>query len=103
MDLLAAALAFRLRVREQAGRAAKPVLKTTDLKKAYKQLGVSTDALKDNFLAVENPATGLREVYGCTVLPFGACAAVAAFLPYLDGHLACGMLTAALPLECVLR
>ena len=71
VDLLAAALAFRL--------TAKPLLKTTDLKKAYKQLGVSADALKDNFFAVDNQYTGKKEIYGCTVLPFGACAAVAAF------------------------
>lgn len=54
-------------------------LKTCDLHKAYKQLCVSGDALKDTFLAVWNPHKKQTEVYGQYVLPFGSCASVHAF------------------------
>ncbi|CAE7798699.1 unnamed protein product, partial [Symbiodinium microadriaticum] len=55
------------------------MLKIIDLLKAYKQLGLSEDALQDGFLCVPNPVTGKPCVHMCHVLPFGAAASVAAF------------------------
>ncbi|CAE6949411.1 unnamed protein product [Symbiodinium sp. CCMP2456] len=58
LDVVCAAIAYRLRVRERAGKATVPKLKIIDLLKAYKQLGISSDALQDAFLSVPNPETG---------------------------------------------
>ena len=55
------------------------VAKAVDLRKAYKQLAVSKDALQDAFLCVWNCETSRPEAFQCRVLPFGARAAVQAF------------------------
>ena len=55
------------------------VAKAVDLRKAYKQLAVSKDALQDAFLCVLNCKTSKPEAFQCRVLPFGARAAVQAF------------------------
>ena len=79
VDVVCASLAMRLRARHDAGKSSDTVLKATDLRKAYKQLGVSENALLDSHLAVANPATGRAEVYMSKVLPFGSCSAVNGF------------------------
>ena len=79
LDVVCAGIAYRLRVRERVGKQSVPKLKVIDLLKAYKQLGISVDALQDSFLCVPNPATGKPCVHMCHVLPFGAAASVAAF------------------------
>ena len=79
LDVVCAAIAYRLRVRTRAGKQSVPMLKIIDLLKAYKQLGLSEDALQDGFLCVPNPVTGKPCVHMCHVLPFGAAASVAAF------------------------
>ena len=55
------------------------MLKTTDLRKAYKQLGLSDDGRLDAYIAVANPTLNKAELYACSVLPFGASASVGAF------------------------
>ena len=55
------------------------VAKAVDLRKAYKQLAISKDALQDAFLCVLNCKTSKPEAFQCRVLPFGARAAVQAF------------------------
>ena len=79
VDVVCASLAMRLRARRDVGKSSDTVLKATDLRKAYKQLGVSENALQDAHLAVANPATGRAEVYMSKVLPFGSCSAVNGF------------------------
>ena len=79
LDFICAGLVFRLRDRAAIGCASKPMLKTTDLRKAYKQLGLSDDGRLDAYIAVANPALGKAELYACSVLPFGASASVGAF------------------------
>ncbi|CAE7346353.1 unnamed protein product [Symbiodinium sp. KB8] len=79
VDVVCASLAMRLRARREVGKSTDTVLKATDLRKAYKQLGVSENALQDAHLAVANPATGRAEVYMSKVLPFGSCSAVNGF------------------------
>ena len=54
-------------------------IKTCDLRKACKQLCVSSNALADTYLAVWNPHLRKTEVYGQYALPFGSCASVHAF------------------------
>ena len=56
-----------------------PVIKTTDLHKAYKQLELSNDGRLDAYITVANPSSKEAEVYACSVLPFGASASVGAF------------------------
>ena len=79
LDFICAGLVFRLRDRAALGRASKPMIKTTDLRKAYKQLGLSDDGRLDAYIAVANPTLKKAEVYACSVLPFGASASVGAF------------------------
>ena len=79
LDFICAALVFRLRDRAAVGCASRPMIKTTDLRKAYKQLGLSDDGRLDAYIAVANPASKEAEVYACSVLPFGASASVGAF------------------------
>ena len=79
VDVVCASLAMRLRARRAVGKSSDTMLKATDLRKAYKQLGVSENALLDAHLAVANPATGRAEVYMSKVLPFGSCSAVNGF------------------------
>ncbi|CAE7476803.1 unnamed protein product, partial [Symbiodinium microadriaticum] len=71
LDVVCAGIAYRLRVRERVGKQSVPKLKVIDLFKAYKQLGLSVDALQDSFLCVPNPTTGKPCVHMCHVLPFG--------------------------------
>ena len=79
LDFICAGLVFRLGDRAALGCASKPMLKTTDLRKAYKQLGLSDDGRLDAYIAVANPALKKAELYACSVLPFGASASVGAF------------------------
>ena len=79
LDFICAGLVFRLRDRAALGRASKPMIKTTDLRKAYKQLGLSDDGRLDAYIAVANPTLKKAEVYACSVLPFGASASVGGF------------------------
>ncbi|CAE7836630.1 unnamed protein product [Symbiodinium sp. CCMP2592] len=94
LDVVCAGIAYRLRVRERFGRASVPKLKIIDLHKAYKQLGISLDAIQDSFLCVPNPETGKPSIYACHVLPFGSSASVAAFCRSTMGlwHLGCALL-----------
>ena len=54
-------------------------LRTIDLRKAYKQLPLSLEALGDAYICIHNPDTHQAEVYQTLVLPFGARSAVQAF------------------------
>ena len=54
LDVICAGLVFRLRDRSALGRASVPLIKTTDLRKAYKQLGLSSDGRLDAYIAVAN-------------------------------------------------
>ena len=94
IDVIAAGIALRMRAFEARGRKSAPRVKTTDLRKAYKQLGVSEEGLIDNYICVTHPDTLMPEVYSCKVLPFGACAAVSAFcrVSMAVWHLGCEFL-----------
>ena len=54
--------------------------KTIDLKSAYRQLPLSSEALAMSFIAVKNPETGQVQFFRLLCLPFGAVAAVHAFI-----------------------
>ena len=54
--------------------------KTIDLKAAYRQLPLSTEALRMSFIAVKRPQTGEVMLFRLLCLPFGAVAAVHAFI-----------------------
>jgi len=80
-DTIAAIVAYWMETMTKAKCGSCPGLKvkTWDLKKAYKQLRVSTDGLNDSYLAEFDPGAKKTLVYGQYVLPFGACASVHAF------------------------
>ena len=67
IDVVCTALAYRLRARDRAGQPTVPRIKTTDLHQAYKQLGLSTDAVQDTFLSMPNPEMEYASVYECRV------------------------------------
>ena len=54
--------------------------KTIDLKSAYRQLPLSSEALEMSFIAVKDPKTGEVQFFRLLCLPFGAVAAVHAFI-----------------------
>ena len=54
--------------------------KTIDLKSAYRQLPLSTEALRMSFVAVKCPRTGQVMLFKLLCLPFGAVAAVHSFI-----------------------
>ena len=55
------------------------LVKTVDLRKAYKQLCVSEKALDDAFIVVWDPHERKPKIFRSCVLPFGACASVHGF------------------------
>eukprot|EP00435_Cladocopium_sp_Y103_P069804 s179_g34.t1 len=75
IDQICAALVKRMRLR--AGESL--VCKTIDLRKAYKNLPLSEPALRDSYICVLSPTTGVPEAFQTLVLPFGARAAVMGF------------------------
>lgn len=79
VDVVAASLIYRLTLGNVAGVTEDLLIKAIDLKKAYKQLALSDDALTDSCLCVRNPTTGKPEAFRALVLPFGARAAVQGF------------------------
>eukprot|EP00438_Fugacium_kawagutii_P031390 Skav210360 [mRNA] locus=scaffold2370:122616:124334:- [translate_table: standard] len=54
--------------------------KTVDLSSAYRQLGVSSNALRVSYIGVFNPTTRKVEVFSMQALPFGASRSVYGFL-----------------------
>ena len=76
VDTILAAAAYRIRKGRKLGLRESLVAKTVDLRKAYKQLPVSSASLPDAFLCVLNPATSCPEIFRSCVLPFGARSAV---------------------------
>ena len=79
VDTIASGVVHRLKLCGAKGKTPSLVAKAVDLRKAYKQLAVSSDALVDSYLCVLNPEKNQPEAFGCRVLPFGARAAVQAF------------------------
>ena len=79
VDSIASGVVQRLKLCGAKGKSPNLVAKAVDLRKAYKQLAISSDALVDSYLCVLNPEKNQPEAFGCRVLPFGARAAVQAF------------------------
>ena len=79
VDTIMAGLLLRLRQTRLRGRRPSIKLRTIDLRKAYKQLPLSLEALGDAYICIHNPDTHQAEVYQTLVLPFGARPAVQAF------------------------
>ena len=75
VDQICAALVRRMQTRPSD----QLVCKTIDLRKAYKNLPISEDALQDAYIAVFSPSDGVPQAFQSLVLPFGARAAVMGF------------------------
>ncbi|CAE7689738.1 unnamed protein product [Symbiodinium necroappetens] len=79
VDVICAGISYRIRRGRQLGLRERLVSRAIDLRKAYKNLPLSTAALRDSYLAVLNPATSQYEFFQALVLPFGARPAVQGF------------------------
>jgi hypothetical protein len=79
VDTIAAAISYRIQKGRKLGMRESLEAKTIDLKKAYKQLPVSSASLLHSYLCVRNPDSGSPEAFQSFVLPFGARAAVQGF------------------------
>ena len=79
VDLVVAGIVYRLTLNHLVGTNEDLGIKTIDLRKAYKQVPLSTEALKDGHLCVFNPTTGQPEAFRSVVLPFGSRSSVQAF------------------------
>ena len=79
VDMVVAAMIYRVRAMKRLGKDPDLRARAIDLRKAYKQLPLSDNALKDSFVCVYNPASGQPEIFQCLVLPFGAKPSVMAF------------------------
>ena len=78
-DCVAANIAFRMHERRRRQLPSNLVIKSWDLTKAYKNLPLHSDALSDAFLSVWNPTKKCTELFGQSVLPFGARSSVHGF------------------------
>ena len=76
IDVILSAAAYRIRRGRKLGLRESLVAKTVDLRKAYKQLPISSSSLPDAFLCVFSPADDCPRIFRSSVLPFGARAAV---------------------------
>ena len=76
IDTILAAAAYRVRRGRKLGLRESLAAKTVDLRKAYKQLPISSSSLPDAFLCVLDPASNWSQIFRSSVLPFGARAAV---------------------------
>ncbi|CAE7036451.1 bath-40 [Symbiodinium sp. CCMP2592] len=63
----------------QDTRRCSPVLKTTDLRSAYKQFAIRPEHHRMCVVTLKDPADGLTKGFICRVLPFGALASVGQF------------------------
>ena len=71
LDVVCAGIAIRLRTRDRFGLASVPKLKVVDLRKVYKQLGISVDALQDAFLCVPDPVSAKPSITSVVCCPSG--------------------------------
>lgn len=72
VNVIVAGILRRCRTLRKSQRTSQLLLRTIDLRKAYKQLPLSEAALGDAYICVLNPRTGVPELYQSQVLPFGA-------------------------------
>ncbi|CAE7790276.1 unnamed protein product [Symbiodinium sp. CCMP2592] len=79
VNVIVAGILRRCRLLRKSGKDARLLLRTIDLRKAYKQLPLSERALGDAYICVLNPNTGEPELYQSQVLPFGAKPSVQGF------------------------
>ena len=79
VNVIVAGILRRCRILRKSQRTAQLLLRTIDLRKAYKQLPLSEAALGDAYICVLNPRTGVPELYQSQVLPFGAKPSVQGF------------------------
>eukprot|EP00435_Cladocopium_sp_Y103_P064590 s66_g26.t1 len=76
--------------------AAKLVGRSYDLKKAYRQIGISADHLKFGWISAWCPDAGFAKLLRMESMPFGATASVCAFLRLSQGLKCLGITSAAL-------
>ena len=84
IDFVLAALSHRFRRCKEAKRKVELLLRTIDLRKAYKQLPLSDSAAGTTFICIRHPDSGKVLAYRVLVLPFGARSAVQSF--YRSSH-----------------
>ena len=80
VDIIVAGVVQRLKEDKNLCAESDLRLRSWDLAKAYKQLPVHSDSLRQNYLVVHNPRSGRPEIYGQRVLPFGSRSSVHGFV-----------------------
>ena len=84
-DCVAAAISYRLHELGEDNPRRVLAAKAWDLRKAYKQLPVNEDSLRDSYLCVYDPDAKQTKIFGQFVMPFGARASVHAFCRVASG------------------
>ena len=78
-EVIAAAIARRMKLLRSSKKSSSLLMKSWDLSKAYKHLPLHESSLSDAFLCVWNPNSKQTVLYGQRVLPFGARSSVHGF------------------------
>ena len=78
-EVIAAAIARRMKLLRSSKKSSSLLMKSWDLSKAYKRLPLHETSLSDAFLCVWNPNSKQTVLYGQRVLPFGARSSVHGF------------------------
>ena len=78
-EVIAAAIARRMKMLRSSKNSSSLLMKSWDLSKAYKHLPLHESSLSDAFLCVWNPNSKQTLLYGQRVLPFGARSSVHGF------------------------
>ena len=79
VSVIVSGILLRCKLLRKTRQAASLVMRTIDLRKAYKQLPLSERALQDAYICVLNPHSGEPELFQSQVLPFGSKSSVQGF------------------------
>ena len=80
IDVIASMLVDWLKCNHECGKSSETLLRTFDLKSAYRQIGLSKEGRAVAFIVVYNPGSKRGELFQCRALPFGAVRSVHSFL-----------------------
>ena len=91
-EVIAAAIARRMKLLRSSKKSSSLLMRSWDLSKAYKHLPLHETYLSDAFLCVWNPNPKQAVLYGQRVLPFGARSSIHVLLQwtvFFDGFVVC--------------
>ena len=80
IDVIGSMLVDWLKCNRERGNSSETLLRTFDLKSAYRQIGLNEQGRAVAFIVVYNPCSKRGELFQCRALPFGAVRSVHSFL-----------------------